>query len=70
MIAITCAECYKIKDPSDTRTLEDLIQCSRNNAKCESCNKARVWKLADCGLCFSCTTGELDSSEDYELIEE
>ena len=26
-----------------------------------------VWKLADTGLCFSCTTGESDASDDYEL---
>ena len=70
MIGITCTEYHKIKHPSDVCTLEELIIRSRNNSKCEQCGERPVWKLADCDLCFTCTTGETDSSRDYELIEE
>lgn len=28
---------------------------------------AHVWRYAQTGLCFSCTTGESDASEDYEI---
>jgi len=36
---------------------------------CMNCDEP-VWRLAGCGLCFSCTTGEADASDDYELIAE
>lgn len=41
---------------------------ARNDALCEICEVEKVWKLADTGMCFSCTTGESDASDDYELI--
>jgi len=34
---------------------------------CSNCDSP-IWKLADTGMCFSCTTGEADPSDDYELI--
>ena len=37
--------------------------------KCDNCSNPR-WKLIDNDLCFSCTTGETDASEDYELLQE
>lgn len=40
---------------------------NERNHECENCSNS-AWKLADTGLCFSCTTGETDASEDYELI--
>lgn len=39
---------------------------ARSKAKCEVCGKP-AWKIADTGLCFPCTTGESDASNDYEL---
>jgi len=50
----------------DSRTLEELEKAARKNQKCDCGQPA--WKYGDCGLCFSCTTGEADNSEDYELI--
>jgi hypothetical protein len=44
---------------------EDL---ARDDRMCEVCESERVWKLANCGMCFSCTTGEADASDDYEII--
>lgn len=41
---------------------------SRNDSMCMVCETEKVWRLADTGLCFSCTTGESDASSDYELI--
>lgn len=37
-----------------------------NNETCENCNE-KAWRLANTGLCFSCTTGEADASDDYEI---
>ncbi|GAF69270.1 unnamed protein product [marine sediment metagenome] len=41
---------------------------AKNDSICEVCEMEKVWKLVDCGMCFSCTTGEADASDDYELI--
>lgn len=47
-------------------TLKDFQRAARSKAKCDVCGQP-VWKMAMQGLCFSCTTGEADASEDYEL---
>jgi hypothetical protein len=50
-------------------TLDELRE--RANAPdtgCVACELENAWKLAGTGLCFSCTTGEADASEDIELI--
>jgi hypothetical protein len=47
-------------------SLEDLRRMSSDNSKCQCGEK--VWRMAGQGLCFSCTTGESDASEDYELV--
>lgn len=31
------------------------------------CGQFYIWKFGECGLCFTCTTGEADAFEDYEL---
>jgi len=49
----------------DTRSFEELCKNATDWSKCQ-CGQP-VWRLAGCGLCFTCTTGESDSSEDYEL---
>ena len=48
--------------------LEYYKQLAKNNSLCEVCKVNPVWKLADTGMCFACTTGETDASNDYELI--
>lgn len=40
---------------------------AKDDSICENCDE-KVWRFGGCGLCFSCTTGEADASEDYELI--
>jgi ribosomal protein S14 len=47
--------------------LKEWRRRARSKAKCEVCGQP-TWKYADTGLCFTCTTGEADASEDYELI--
>ena len=37
------------------------------NGECLVCGQP-IWKFGACGMCFPCTTGESDASEDYELI--
>lgn len=41
---------------------------SKNKKMCYVCGMEKVWKMVGLGMCFSCTTGEADASEDYELI--
>ena len=62
---------YKaIPDNCDTRTLEELkALANAPDEECSNCDN-RVWKLGGCGMCFACTTGEKDASEDYELLPE
>jgi hypothetical protein len=60
---------YKLQGP-DGCTLEDLRRIARQPTRmCEVCRVEEAWKLAETGMCFSCTTGESDASDDYELID-
>ncbi len=45
----------------------ELERMSRNNSTCENCDLP-VWRFGDTGMCFTCTTGESDASDDYELV--
>jgi hypothetical protein len=45
-------------------------ELAKNHAICPICGQNPVWRFGDCGLCFSCTTGEADASDDYEIIGE
>jgi len=47
-------------------TEEGFNRASKDNRRCYVCNR-HVWRYAGTGLCFTCTTGEADSSDDYEL---
>jgi hypothetical protein len=40
---------------------------SKNKKMCQ-CGQEKIWKFGGCGMCFSCTTGEADASDDYELL--
>lgn len=56
--------------PTSADELERLIALSRRTPrKCENCDEPE-WLYGDTGMCFSCTTGESDASNDYELIPE
>lgn len=49
--------------------LEELVVLANSEDKlCEACETENAWKYAETGLCFSCTTGESDASDDYELV--
>lgn len=68
---VTPEEYFKIQeaDPKTKggHTLKQLKAMTQNEGECEVCG-APIWKLGDTGLCFHCTTGESDPSDDYELI--
>lgn len=42
---------------------------AKNDGTCLNCDE-KVWRLGNTDMCFSCTTGEADASDDYELFEE
>lgn len=63
---ITVDEAIKL---GDTQSREELIEQSKSKGTCMNCDED-IWKYAGTGLCFSCTTGEADASDDYELVEQ
>jgi hypothetical protein len=54
-------------EKGDERSLGELRAVAKSNRKCH-CGQP-VWRYGGCGMCFPCTTGESDPSEDYELID-
>jgi len=48
-------------------TLEELRSKANMEGSCETCETEEVWRLVDTGMCFTCTTGESDASDDIEL---
>jgi hypothetical protein len=53
---------------SPAHTLKEYERAARSRRRCIVCG-APVWRLVMTDMCFSCTTGESDASEDYELIQ-
>ena len=47
--------------------MEKNIRMKKNGAKCQ-CDQP-IWALGGTEMCFSCTTGEADASDDYEFEE-
>ena len=65
---ITPEQAYEMnKENQPDMTLEKWREYSKNNETCCNCDQP-VWRLAGLDMCFSCTTGETDASNDYELI--
>jgi hypothetical protein len=69
---VTVDEMLKIqarlpKDGSRHSTREELEKMARNDSTCENCDLP-VWRFGETGMCFTCTTGESDASDDYELV--
>lgn len=55
--------------PEVEGTLEELTDIANQpETICPVCKTDVVWRYGQSGLCFTCTTGEADASEDYELI--
>lgn len=54
------------------KALKDALARKKNGKKCCMCG-APIWAagcaFAGADMCFSCMTGEADSSEDYEITE-
>ena len=52
------------------RTLQETLQAKKNGATCMICG-APIWAagsaITGTYMCFTCTTGEADDSEDYEI---
>lgn len=62
---LTPEEAYK-KQVQEGVTLEEYRALAAESGICTNCDEP-IWKLAGMGMCFSCTTGQADASEDYEL---
>lgn len=67
-VMISAEDYYKIE--GQEHTLENLHERARSRGMCEVCEQYEAWRLAGLGMCFVCTTGESDASDDYELIKE
>ncbi len=52
------------------RSLEETLKAKKNGAKCVICGKP-IWAagsaITGTYMCFTCTTGEADDSDDYEI---
>ena len=52
------------------RTLEETLQAKKAGATCIICGEP-IWAagsaITGTYMCFTCTTGEADNSEDYEI---
>lgn len=54
------------KSLGDERTIARLEKLAVRNRKCCNCDE-KAWNYGDSDMCFTCTTGESDASNDYEL---
>ncbi len=52
------------------RSLEETLKAKKNGAKCVICGNP-IWAagsaITGIHMCFTCTTGEADDSDDYEI---
>lgn len=56
--------------PNESKKYRKYVYLSRLPDKtCINCPE-KAWKMAETDLCFTCTTGEWDASDDYELLPE
>ncbi|MGB5178491.1 MAG: hypothetical protein WBP44_07155 [Gammaproteobacteria bacterium] len=63
---ISAEDYFKLE--GQQHTLAELHKMAKTRGKCEVCGSLPVWRLGQTGMCFPCTTGESDASDDYELI--
>ena len=60
---------YTRKDLIDA--LNEMLEAKQNGAVCHICG-APIWAagsaITGTKMCFTCTTGEVDDSEDYEIM--
>lgn len=56
--------------PDEAKKFKHYVHLSRMPERtCENCDMP-VWKYVGLDMCFTCTTGESDASDDYELLPE
>lgn len=55
-------------DGVQKKPVEYYQRLAKKRKRCIVCGQP-AWRLADTDLCFACTTGENDASDDYELIQ-
>ncbi len=55
-------------NPKDKLPLSYWQKRARLRNKCAVCG-GPVWKWGQTDMCFTCTTGEADPSDDYELVQ-
>lgn len=67
---LTPSEYMKRYPKINSDTIEELKKLSQSKGLCDTCGNEEIWKLGGCGMCFTCTTGESDASDDFELVEE
>jgi len=48
-------------------TLKEFQERAKYNQECDVCGMRPAWRLTGLGMCFTCTTGESDAGEDFEL---
>lgn len=57
----------KANGKNAVNTLEFYQKAAKKtDAECFNCGRP-IWRIVDCGMCFSCVTGESDASDDFEL---
>ncbi len=65
-VYVTPEEAVK-KNIIEGTTLEEYQRLAAVEGECDVCGQP-VWKLLNNDMCFSCTTGEADCSDDYEIV--
>lgn len=66
-----CKDNPKADSQQLKESLQQAVQDKKNGATCFHCGK-EIWAIGSAAAyhgCFSCLTGESDSSEDYEIKE-
>ena len=62
-------EDYVAEFGEEEHTLQELQRMANQEEEaCVVCEVENAWKFAGSGMCFTCTTGEADASEDVELL--
>lgn len=62
------AKLHNTIESNDKVSVAHYEHLSKNKQMCFVCKIEKVWRFGGCGMCFSCTTGEADASDDYELL--
>ena len=54
---------------NNKKPLDWWVKLAKSKPKKCQCGNYNIWKFGECGMCFTCVTGENDASDDYELIQ-